>query len=257
MRYSIVTVTFNAAAMLPVTLESLAAQRCQDLEWLVQDGASADQSLALITAHSAATMGLRLVSEPDGGIYDAMNRAVARAQGDWIYFLNAGDALADAEVLASVAAAADASAVDLIVGEVLTVGPRVTQHRSYAHLGPTRLLFDSLCHQAVFARRSLFDRFGAFDTRFRYAADYDWLLRVWRGGARVRMLPQVVAHFATGGAHAKAATDTSRENEAVRRQHANAALLAFGRLWFHNAHRLRRACGLEALGRRSLRAPGA
>lgn len=254
MRCSIVTVTYNAAAVLPVSLDSLAAQRCRDWEWLVQDGASTDHSLALITAHPAASMApLRLVSEPDGGIYDAMNRAVARAQGDWIYFLNAGDALAHADVLDSVAAAADASAADLIVGEVLTLGPRVHQHRSYAHLGPTRLLFDSLCHQAVFARRSLFDRFGPFDTRFRYAADYDWLLRVWRGGARVHMLPQRVAHFDTGGAHARAAADTARENEAVRRQHASPALLALGRLWFHNAHRLRRAFGLEALGRRSLR----
>jgi glycosyltransferase involved in cell wall biosynthesis len=196
---------------------------------------------------------LQLVSERDGGIYDGMNRAIARARGEWLFFLNAGDALADAAVLADVATAADAGDADLIVGEVLMTGGAATQHRSYAHLGPTRLLFDSLCHQAVFARRTLFDKFGTFDTSLRLSADYDWLLRTMRGGARVKFLPRVVAHFDSGGAHVQAAERTRVENEAVRRRHASAPLLALGRAWFHNTYRLRRLFGLEAAGRRTLR----
>jgi glycosyltransferase involved in cell wall biosynthesis len=254
MRFSIVTVTFNAQLALPATLDSLAAQRWRDLEWLVQDGASSDGTLAQLRAHPAAAMGLQLVSERDGGIYDGMNRAIARARGDWLFFLNAGDALADPGVLADVAAAADADGgADLIVGEVLMQGSgAASKRRSYAHLGPTRLLFDSLCHQAVFARRSLFERFGTFDTRYRYSADYDWLLRTMRGGARVTHLPRLVAHFDAGGAHVQAAAKTAAENEAVRRAHASALTLALGRAWFHNTYRLRRVLGLEATGHHTL-----
>lgn len=252
MRFSVVTVTRNAAMVLLGTMDSLAAQRCVDLEWLVQDGASSDTTIACVNAHTASGLNLSLRSEPDTGIYDGMNRAIARARGDWLFFLNAGDAFADAGVLEDVAHAADAGNAELIVGEVLMTGGAVCLHRSYAHLGPTRLLFDSLCHQAVFARRSLFERFGSFDTTLRYAADYDWLLRTLRSGARVEFLPRVVARFDLRGAHMQAAGRTRAENELVRRRHASSLTLALGRAWYHNSYRMRRMLGLEAVGRSTL-----
>jgi glycosyltransferase involved in cell wall biosynthesis len=246
--FSIVTVTHNAAAVLPGTLESLRAQRDAEYEWVLADGGSTDATMQIARSFDAAPASL--VSEPDRGIYDAMNKAVARAQGDWVYFLNADDALAAPDVLARVAARAGDA--DLVVGRVLVVGDGPDVLRGYDHLTPRRLLFDSLCHQAVFARRNLFERFGVFDLQYRYAADYDWLLRVWRGGARVVFEDSVVARFRAGGAHAKAAKRTAEEYGLIRHHHAPAWALTLGGLWFHNLYRVRRLVGREAVGRTTL-----
>ncbi len=250
MSFSVITVTHNAEHTLPGTLESLRAQRGARYQWVLADGASSDATMQIARAFDAAPASL--CSEPDGGIYDAMNKAVARATGDFVYFLNADDALADAEVLQRVAARA-ADGADLVVGRVLFGGDGPDVLRRYDHLTPWRLLFDSMCHQAVFARRELFERHGGFDLQYRYSADYDWLLRVWRRGARVRFDDSIVARFRVGGAHAQAAQRTADENRLIRRRHAPDWALALGGLWYHNLHRARRLAGREALGRTTLR----
>ena len=96
--FSIITVCFNAIQTLPATAASLAAQRGADYEWVVVDGASTDGTAEWVRAQGDAVS--RFVSEKDGGIYDAMNKAVSMARGEWGYFLNADDRLADPEVLA-------------------------------------------------------------------------------------------------------------------------------------------------------------
>lgn len=254
MRFSVVTVCRDAAHVLPRAMASLAAQTCSDGEWVVIDGASGDGTAEL--ARGFTRLPLQCLSEPDGGIYEAMNKAVALARGDYLYFLNADDRLADAWVLERVHAALDAQRQpDLLVGRVLFASGHGRQLRDYAHLTPRNIVYDSLCHQAVFARRDLFERFGGFDTGYRLAADFDWLVRVVRGGARVHGLALTVAEFAAGGAHQRALQATQREMLRIRRAH-----VAPGeRVWTHALnwlrHSSRRALGLPAAGR--LQAPAA
>lgn len=250
MKFSIVTVTFNAEQTLPGTMASLACQDGADFEWIVADGRSNDRTLAIAERFDAGPFSL--VSEPDTGIYDAMNKAVARAGGEYVYFLNSDDELADARVLSEVGQLLASSRADLLIGQVMFVGGARDKLRSYAHLTPFRLLFDSLCHQAVFARRDLFDRMGGFDLSLRYAADYDWLIRVLKGGARVQHTDRIVSRFRVGGAHAQAAAKTASENEIVRQRHAHPLALRLGRAWYGNLYRARRLVGLEATGHRTL-----
>jgi glycosyltransferase involved in cell wall biosynthesis len=176
--FSIITVTWNAASVIAPTLESVQRQSSSDYEMLIIDGASSDDTLAIVRQASIA--GLRVFSEPDKGLYDAMNKGISRARGRYLIFLNAGDAFADAAVLARLAVLAAANP-GVIYGQTQLVDARrdVVGRR---HLtAPKRLTVNSfldgmvVCHQAFVVRRDLAQ---PYDLRYRYSADYDWCIRV-------------------------------------------------------------------------------
>jgi glycosyltransferase involved in cell wall biosynthesis len=176
--FSIITVTWNAAAVIRPTLESVQRQTSTDYELLIIDGASTDETLSLVRAASIGA--LRVFSEPDKGLYDAMNKGIARARGQYLIFLNAGDAFADDTVLARLAVLA-VDGPGVIYGQTQLVDEQrhVVGQR---HLtAPKRLNVDSflrgmvVCHQAFVARRDLVPQ---YDLRYRLSADYDWCIRV-------------------------------------------------------------------------------
>ena len=176
--FSIITVTWNAAAVIAPTLESVQRQSCSDYELLVMDGASTDETLALVRAASIAS--LRVFSEPDKGLYDAMNKGIARARGKYIMFLNAGDAFADETVLARLAVLA-ADKPGVIYGQTQLVDERRVVVGKRHLTAPRRLTADSflngmvVCHQAFVARRDLVPQ---YDLHYRLSADYDWCIKV-------------------------------------------------------------------------------
>lgn len=242
MKFSIITVCFNSANVLSGAMQSLAAQTWCDYEWVVVDGGSSDGTIDLARTFTAAPM--QSLSEPDPGIYDAMNKAIGLARGEYLYFLNSDDRLAGPSVLADVAQALDTAAgPDLLIGQVLFVGESGCVRRSYDHVTPCNVLFESLCHQGVFAHHSLFDRYGRFDIGYRMAADFDWLARVMRAGARVVRSSFLVAEFSTGGAHTRAQAITVAEVMRIRRAQTTPVeyALTHALLWVrHKAHRLAR-----------------
>lgn len=199
---SVITVCRNAAATLEACLASVASQSYAPVEHIIIDGASTDATLAIIERHRA---GLAVVvSEPDRGLYDAMNKGVARASGEFILFLNADDtftgphALRDA--MAEIARQPDGDvyygALDVLTG--------TSRHR---HVAPPpeqaleELVLGCLPHQATLARRRVFDRTGPFNLRWRRHADYDWWLKVVADPTlKVRQINTAVACFALGGA---------------------------------------------------------
>lgn len=226
-RFSIITVCFNAAQSLPETAASLRRQTWTDYEWLVVDGGSSDGTVA--AARSAGVEQARISSEPDAGIYDAMNKGIAQARGDWIYFLNAGDAFADTAVLQDLASAADRHPeARLIYGDMIYATPAGDRIRRFEHIARRMLVFEDLNHQAVFAHHSLFDTVGRFDLRFRTSADYDWLLRVFRAGTVTRHLPRMIARFEVGGSHSRNIAALASERLALRLQYVSPAVLWLG-----------------------------
>ena len=176
--FSIITVTWNAADTIRPTLESVQRQTSSDYELLIIDGASTDDTLSIVRQASIA--GLRVFSEPDGGLYDAMNKGITRARGRYVMFLNAGDALADDTVLARLAMLTGDNP-GVIYGQTQLVDTR-REVVGQRHLtAPKRLSVDSflngmvVCHQAFVARRDLVPE---YDLRYRLSADYDWCIRV-------------------------------------------------------------------------------
>lgn len=175
--FSIITICWNAAETLPPTMKSVAQQRFRDFEHILVDGASTDNSLAL--ARALGTDRLRIISEPDNGIYDAMNKGLAMAKGEYLIFMNAGDTFYDDSTLEAYASATGKD-VDIIYGDTLIVdadrnviGPR--------HLSAPEILTAEsykagmlVCHQAFMVRRKIAPE---YDTSFRFSADYEWSLR--------------------------------------------------------------------------------
>lgn len=181
MTFSIITITYNVADTLPPTLRSVSSQTCGDYEHLIIDGASADATVR--TARVLCPDPRRKIfSEPDKGLYDAMNKGMRHAKGDYLIFLNAGDSFADEHTLQRFADAA-ASSPDIIYCDTMLVdaGRRIVGKR---HLdAPQRLTFKSfakgmlVCHQAFCVRRDLA---GDYDLSYRFSADYEWCLRCLR-----------------------------------------------------------------------------
>ena len=176
--FTIVTVTWNAATVIGPTLQSVREQTCLDYEYLVIDGASKDDTLALV--HEADIANTRIFSEPDRGLYDAMNKAIARAEGQYLIWLNAGDRFAAPDSLARLAACADGRP-GVIYGQTQLVD-QTGQVVGMRHLtAPKTLTADSfkqgmlVCHQAFVARRDLMPQ---YDLQYRFSADYDWCIHV-------------------------------------------------------------------------------
>ena len=180
MLFSIITVTYNAAKVLRPTLDSVKAQSFRDFEYLVIDGASSDDTLQLVKDAGIATTSVW--SEPDKGLYDAMNKALKKAKGEYLIFLNAGDAFATPETLARIAVKAQ-DHPDVIYGQTQLVDDQ-RKVVGMRHLtAPAVLDWKSfkdgmlVCHQAFIAKRELCPE---YNLNYRFSADYDWCIKVLR-----------------------------------------------------------------------------
>lgn len=200
MKISVVTVAFNAAATIGDTLRSVAAQ-AGDVEHIVIDGGSSDGTAAIVRDH--ARPGTVFVSEPDGGLYDAMNKGRARASGDLIGFLNADDFFCRTDACALVAAAAGSA--DAVSGGVAIVRAADPQKLVRAYpaqpFAPWMLRFGHMPpHPGFYTKRAAFGRVGPFDPSIRSGADFDWMLRAFtRERLRVTPIPETLVTMRDGG----------------------------------------------------------
>lgn len=194
--FSIIVPTFNAAATLHACLDSVVRQTWDDFELILVDGESTDRTLEIANS-CAADLDSRLVVHcgPDQGAYDAMNRGIGMARGQWLLFLGADDILYETETLARVAAFLDDHEhSDLIHGDVIM---RSTGSRHGGAFDLDRLLFETnICHQAIFYRRELFAGIGPYNLRYRLWADWDFNIRCFSNPALVtRYMDIIVAKY--------------------------------------------------------------
>ena len=203
MKITVITVAYNSAATIADTLRSVAAQTHPDIEHIVIDGASNDATVALARAHSTPTT--RLVSEPDRGIYDAMNKGLRLATGDLVGFLNADDVFDNPRVLAKIAQAASEPGADAVYGDLVYVAQadpgRLVRHWHSGGFARSRLGFGWMPpHPTFYVRTSRLVQIGEFDTSFRVAADYDLMLRLLgKPDIDIRYVPEVLVRMRTGG----------------------------------------------------------
>jgi glycosyltransferase len=203
MKISLITVSYNSAATIADTLRSVAAQSHPDVEHIVVDGGSRDDTLAIVRACGAHVA--RVVSEPDKGIYDAMNKGLRLATGDLVGQLNADDMLAAPDTLARIAAAATPG-VSAVYGDLVYVDKdrpeQVVRYWRSGAFSAGRLRYGWMPpHPTLYLRRSVLASLGEFDLRLRIAADYDFMLRcLCQPDFNVAYLPQVLVRMRTGGA---------------------------------------------------------
>lgn len=207
---TIATVTYNAAETLERTLSSVASQDYPRIEHLIIDGCSTDSTLSVVQQYVAENTRtshphhIRLISEPDNGLYDAMNKALGNASGDYLVFLNAGDCLHEVSTISQVVSRSgwqkgDSRNPAILYGETNLVDAegRFLRHRRLK--APQRLTSRSflsgmlVCHQSFYVRTDL-ARLVPYDLRYRFSADYDWCIRLMRR-AEKRRLEMINTHL--------------------------------------------------------------
>ena len=249
--FSVVTITYNAAAVLRPTLDSVMMQDYPNVEHLIIDGASTDETLAIVKAYQKlsdeAENGhvVKIQSEPDKGLYDAMNKGLRLATGDYIVFMNAGDRFPEADTLDKVMLAAvvgdgeERPAVLFGNTDIIDDKGNFLYHRRLSP--PERLTWRSfrygmvVCHQAFYARTDI-ARSLPYDTTFRYSADVDWCIRVMKEGERqhllLRNIHAVVANYMEEGQTTIHHKDSLKERFEVMRRHYGLLTTVLLHAWF-------------------------
>lgn len=217
---SIITATYNSAATLTDTLESLARQEIPNLDVIVQDGGSTDDTLQIAERYPFVS----IVSEPDGGLYNAMNRGIARACGDIIGILNSDDFYPTADVLHSVRAVfATNSKIMAVYGDLKYVDHRNTtkvirewKAKPYQRKRWKRGWMPP--HPTFFVRREVYEKYGDFNEDFQLAADYEFMLRVcFCNNLKVSYIPKTLVHMRAGGVSNASLANRLRGNDEDRR----------------------------------------
>jgi len=203
-KFSIITVALNSAETILATLQSVGDQHHADLEHIVIDGGSIDATVDIVRNQGSRVSAW--ITEPDRGIYDAMNKGVQRAHGEIIAFLNADDVYAHGNVLTLVESYFDCPDVDMVYGDVDFFRPsnskRAIRHYRSGHFHERKLAWGWMpAHPALFVRANVFHEVGPFRTDYRIAGDYEWLIRALLGGEKrkCRHIPAVLVHMRTGG----------------------------------------------------------
>ncbi|MGD9470722.1 MAG: glycosyltransferase family 2 protein [Novosphingobium sp.] len=218
---SVVTATFNALPELKMTIPNIAGQDFRSVEHIIIDGGSSDGTAEYLAGLGGA---VRWLSEPDGGIGDALNKGIAMARGEYVLVLQAEDRFCDPGSLRA-AAAELAGGEDIVAFEVdlLFADGSVRRRRSRPFGWLTRFKMTSP-HQGMFCRRDLFSRIGAFDPEFRIAMDYEFLLRAMQRGAQLKAVPWPVAVMPATGISTQADWPSIRarlaEDRRLQRRHA-------------------------------------
>ncbi len=250
LKITIATVTYNAGPLIARTIESVEKQDYPYVEHLVIDGNSSDDTLTQIHHYqernsiAAVQHEVRCLSEPDEGLYDAMNKALREATGDYILYLNAGDTLHDAHTLSHIAEVAQSAAELPVVvygdTDLYNRDGRFVRHRRLAP--PPKLTWRSfkqgmvVCHQAFCARLDVAREFP-YDLKYRFSADFDWCIRIMRYAARQHQplvnANSVIAHFLDDEGTTKQNHQASlRERFRIMSRHYGLIPTSLRHLWF-------------------------
>ena len=202
-KLSIITINYNNAPGLRKTIESVVSQTSNDFEYIVIDGGSTDGSLEVIKQYAGKIN--YWVSEPDSGLYNAMNKGIDRASGEYCLFLNSGDVLCGDDVLKKI--------MGINCHADIFYGDMMIDHGNHLSLGksPLKISFqhmmkDTLWHPVSFIKKGLFDKFGLYDENFKFAADYDFFLKTLIvGNVSTQYIPFSVSQFNLDGLSSNAA----------------------------------------------------
>ena len=227
-KFTIITVTYNAAEVLERTVRTVITQTYENLEYIIVDGGSTDGTLDIIKKYAEQDERIRSISEPDSGIYDAMNKGIRMATGDYLEFLNAGDLYRDDKVLLDVAGllgrGLNAFEIDIVYGSIIYVYPDESERiRTYSQFCEKKLYYllgDCINHQAMFAARRCFDD-GVFDTTYRISADREWMIRQKKAGRRFKSIDRIICYYSLDPNSVSIANEklTWKENGMIIRKH--------------------------------------
>lgn len=194
-KISIIIVVFNGAKTIEKAIESILGQSWRNIEVIVVDGGSTDDTIK--TLEKIQNSVLSWTSEPDKGIYDAMNKGVQKSTGEWIYFLGADDELYNNNVLTSVFKGYDFENIGFIYGNVKSEAFKGVYDGEFDYI---KLLKKNISHQAIFYHKSIFQKIGEFNLEYKSHADWDFNLRCFENKEiGIKYVDNIIARFGKGG----------------------------------------------------------
>lgn len=225
MKISIITTTYNSATTVQDTFQSILRQTYSDIESIVVDGESKDGTLELIKKYEALFEGrMHYISEPDKGIYDAMNKGIRMATGDVIGILNSDDFYTSPIVLERVVQMMENSKLDAVYGDVHFVNDidlsKCVRYYSSRYFRRSWMRFGFMpAHPSFYCRKEIYEKYGLFDTSYKVAADFENLLRlIFVNKIHICYLPMDFVTMRTGGA----STSGLVSHKQILRDHLNA-----------------------------------
>ena len=221
MKISVITVCYNSDKTIGHTLRSVREQTHSDVEHIIVDGGSQDNTLVVVKADGLHVA--KVVSERDNGIYDAMNKGIALASGEIVGFINADDFYASPDSLATVAAAFAKSGADSCYGDLCYVS-QIDPTQTVRYWRSSAFLLGSFekswCppHPTFFVRRSVYQRLGGFDLSFKIAADFELMAR-YLAASRIssHYIPEVLVKMRLGGTTNRSLSNILKQNVEIRR----------------------------------------
>lgn len=244
-KISVVTVVYNSSALIKNTVKSIINQSYSHIEYIVVDGGSTDGTIDILNRYKKNIS--TLISEPDRGIYDAMNKGIRLATGDFVVFINSGDKFSSPDILEKIFTNPDAAQADVIYGDTDITDSDGNIIHSRRHRPPETLDWKSfkrgmlVCHQSFIARRNLID---SYDLTYRYAADFDWCIRILKKSKSVHNSRQVISLFLEGGQTRKTIVPGLKERFRIMRHHYGLISATFWNIilgvrftWFVIRHR--------------------
>ena len=192
-KISIIIVVYNGAATISHAIDSVMAQTYKELELIVIDGGSTDGTIEILQNYSYSNLFWK--SEPDKGVYDAMNKGIQKASGEWIYFLGCDDSFYKEDVLENIFKERKYEYADLIYGNVLKNGQEYD-----GEFDKNKIVEINICHQGIFYKTSIHERIGSYNLNYKIFADWDFNLRCFfNNSVRIQYVDIIISNFAEGG----------------------------------------------------------
>lgn len=204
MKISLITATYNSASSIASAITSLKQQNFQNVEWIIVDGASKDETVTIIK--NGFNGNLKITSEKDSGIYDALNKGIAMATGDIVGFMHSDDFLASNDILSKIITVFQEKKVDGVYGDLQYVDKENTSKiiRYWKSKAFTPKLLNQgwmPAHPTLFLKKEVYEKHGLFNLDYKIAADYDFMLRIFKEpDLKFKYLPEVITKMRVGGA---------------------------------------------------------
>jgi len=235
---SVITIVYNNVSDIECTILSVLSQTYAGIEYIIVDGLSNDGTLEVIKRYESRIA--TLISEKDEGIYDAMNKGLAAATGDYVVFMNSGDEFYDAETVAAVFAAGDDA--DIYYGETEMIDANGQSLGQRRHKAPKQFTWRSfkfgmsVSHQAIYIKRSLIE---PYDRRYQLSSDIDWIIRAAKKAKKIVNVNRYVAKYLVGGMSKKKHRQSLEERFDIMKRHyglvptiLNHFVIAFNLGWY-------------------------
>lgn len=198
-KFSIITVCFNSGTLIERTLQSVVSQDYPNIEYIIIDGGSTDETLSIINKFQSNIS--TIISEKDNGIYDAMNKGLANSTGEFVYFLNSGDYLSQDVVISEIILKIKQyPGFEIYTGDIEYYDKNKSERISGYRERTIDIIARVINHQSIIARKDIFQKYGGFNTRYKIYADYDWLLRAAvKQGAKIKYTGILFAYYLKEG----------------------------------------------------------